>query len=183
MMKIRTTTSLAITIGIVTVLLQGCVREPRVSIGGKYLSTTYGSTKRSHPHTGVDYEKPEGAPVLAPADGEVTGVSIESPTIRGMLCGRGVNIWHTGQAAKHMTMLCHMKRVNVKVGDRVRQGQVIGSVGTTGCRRANNCIPHLHFAVLYDYRRVDPGTRIGGCYDKTKPLTDPEKPLVYPVRC
>ena len=185
MRKREKTAKLTIFVGLLALVVQGCTTGPTVTAGGKYLATTYGpgAGKRPWPHMGVDYRKPEGSAVLAPGDGEITGLSFGSKSINAMLCGKGVNIWHTGLAAKHMTRFCHMKRVDVKVGDRVRQGQVIGTVGRTGCRRANNCTPHLHFEVRYDYRLVDPATRIGGCYKEGKRTTDPNKPLVYPVRC
>ena len=185
MTKCHTRIRLTVIIGILTLLVQGCVTTPHIRPGGEYLATTYGlsGAKRPWPHRGEDYATPIGTPVLAPGDGEITSVSFESQTIRGMHCGGGVRIWHTGTTAKHMTWLCHMNRVDVKVGDHVRQGQVIGTVGATGCRRANNCFPHLHFEVRYDYQLVRPSTRIGGCYKKGSPPANPDKPLVYPVRC
>jgi len=101
-----------------------------------------------------------------------------------MQCGNGLRIFHTGTSAMHMTRDCHLWRVTIAQGDKVKQGQIIGTVGDSGCRTCKQftCSPHLHFEVLYDYRLVDPSTRIGGCHKAEGSGPTPNKPLVYPIR-
>ena len=175
----------AATSGLLAVVLQGCVPGPAIMPGGGHFgATSYGESQRPTPHKGVDYQKQRGTPVIAAGQGQVTRLSIESPTTRTRSqCGNGVNIFHTGPAAKHMTKYCHMQKVIVKAGDTVEQGQVLGTIGTSGCRKGLNCAPHLHFEVWHDYRVVDPATRISGCYEEGTTQVNPDKPLIYPVKC
>ena len=166
----------------VAIIAGGCAQGPMVMPGGQYQASTAGTHKRPWPHRGIDYAKPEGTLIIAPAQGKVTGVFEESASMQRFNCGNGVGIWHTGPARKISTKICHMRTVHVKQGDIVEQGQRIGTVGRSGCR-GTNCDPHVHLEVLYDYRLVNPKTRIGGCYEEGWTPSDPEKPLVYPVRC
>ncbi|MEG8039778.1 M23 family metallopeptidase [Sphingomonas sp. LR60] len=96
-------------------------------------------------HGGVDVAKPEGAEVVAPADGVVTLAADPPFTLEGRLLildhGHGVT-----------SAFLHLSRIDVRVGERVRQGQPIGLVGRTG--RATG--PHLHWAMTWNGARIDP---------------------------
>jgi murein DD-endopeptidase MepM/ murein hydrolase activator NlpD len=96
-------------------------------------------------HAGVDFAAPPGTPILAAGAGHV----IEAGVKGGY--GKWVKIAHEGNLA---TGYAHMSRIapGVKRSARVRQGQVIGYVGTTGLSTG----PHLHFELHRGGRPVDP---------------------------
>lgn len=96
-----------------------------------------------NPHSGLDFAVPTGTPVKAPADGVVTIVDDY------YFNGKTIFIDH-GQGL--ITMYCHLSAQDVKVGQVVKRGQVIGKVGATG--RATG--PHLHWNVSLNNQRVDP---------------------------
>jgi len=95
-------------------------------------------------HSGMDIAVPTGTPVKAPAAGVVTFAAADLYLTGGTLLldhGFGVS-----------SNFLHLSRIDVKVGDRVQQGQVIGAVGATG--RATG--PHLHWGMNWFDVRVDP---------------------------
>ncbi len=97
------------------------------------------------PHYGVDIARPTGTPVASPADGVVVLAGPPKFSLEGNLLiidhGMGLN-----------SAFLHLSRVDVKVGDHVRQGQVVGAIGMTG--RATG--PHLHWAMNLADVRIDP---------------------------
>jgi murein DD-endopeptidase MepM/ murein hydrolase activator NlpD len=95
------------------------------------------------PHKGTDYAAPIGTPILATADGVVT----ESTRKGGN--GKYVKIRHNGT---YSTQYLHMKAQNVKRGQYVRQGDVIGWIGMTG----NTGGPHVCYRFWKNGRQVDP---------------------------
>jgi murein DD-endopeptidase MepM/ murein hydrolase activator NlpD len=103
----------------------------------------YNGTPKS-PHSGVDIAAPQGTPIHAPAGGIVT---FANPDL--YLTGGTVLIDHGHGVSSNFL---HMSRIDVKVGDRVEQGQVIGLVGATG--RATG--PHMHWGMNWFDVRVDP---------------------------
>lgn len=101
----------------------------------------YGNKVR--PHKGTDFAAAIGTPIIATANGTV----IESTRRGGN--GKYVKIKHN---ATYSTQYLHMKNRNVKVGDYVKQGDVIGWVGMTG----NTGGPHVCYRFWKNGRQVDP---------------------------
>ena len=101
--------------------------------------------RRYRPHLGVDFAAPRGTPVRATADGTVQVAGWK----RGM--GRMVRLRH---AAGLETVYGHLHRIasGLRAGTRVRQGQVIGYVGSTGLATGS----HLHYGVRRGGRFVNP---------------------------
>lgn len=95
------------------------------------------------PHKGTDYAAPIGTPILATANGTVS-----ESTRRGGN-GKYVKIRHNGT---YSTQYLHMKKQNVKKGDFVQQGEVIGWIGMTG----NTGGPHVCYRFWKNGRQVDP---------------------------
>jgi murein DD-endopeptidase MepM/ murein hydrolase activator NlpD len=96
-------------------------------------------------HAGVDVAGATGEPVVAPADGVVILAADRPYTLEGNLLmidhGRGLN-----------SAFLHLSRIDVKLGDHIRQGQRIGAIGATG--RATG--PHLHWGMKWREARIDP---------------------------
>ncbi len=95
-------------------------------------------------HKGLDLGARYGSPIFAAARGKVSKSGWISNT-----CGLGAVIYH-GQ--KRATIYCHMSLVFVRRGERVRRGELIGLVGTTG----RSTGPHLHFSVKINKRYRNP---------------------------
>jgi biotin carboxyl carrier protein len=95
-------------------------------------------------HSGMDIAAPNGTPVKAPAGGIVT---FASPDL--YLTGGTVLLDHGHGVSSNFL---HLSRIDVKVGDRIEPGQVIGAVGATG--RATG--PHLHWGMNWFDVRIDP---------------------------
>ena len=97
------------------------------------------------PHSGVDVARPTGTPIVAPADGVVT-LAAETPfTLEGYLLmidhGMGLN-----------SAFLHLSRIDVRPGQRVAQGQLLGAIGTSG----RSTGPHLHWGMKWQDERIDP---------------------------
>ncbi|MEQ4337124.1 M32 family metallpeptidase [Pseudomonas syringae pv. atrofaciens] len=101
-----------------------------------------------NPHSGLDFAVPAGTPIKSPAAGKVI------LTGNYFFNGNTVFVDH-GQG--FISMFCHMSKIDVKVGDLVPRGGVVGKVGATG--RATG--PHMHWNVSLNDARVDPAIFIG----------------------
>lgn len=120
--------------------------EGRISgrFGSQRVYVVKGKDVPKSPHPGMDIAVPQGTPVKAPASGVVTFADSSLYLTGGTVLidhGRGVS-----------SNFLHLSRVDVKVGDRVEQGQIIGAVGMTG--RATG--PHLHWGMNWFDVRLDP---------------------------
>lgn len=113
-------------------------------ITGVYGSQRIINGKKKQPHYGVDIARPTGTPVVAPAAGLIT---LAEPDL--FYSGGTILIDHGHQLT---SSLLHLSKLKVKVGDRVRKGQVIGEVGATG--RATG--PHLDWRMKLRKYQVDP---------------------------
>ncbi|MCD0504365.1 M23 family metallopeptidase [Bordetella petrii] len=101
-----------------------------------------------NPHSGLDFAVPTGTPIKAPAAGRVVLVGDY------FFNGKTVFVDH-GQG--FISMFCHLSAIDVKVGDELARGGVVGKVGSTG--RATG--PHLHWNISLNDARVDPAIFIG----------------------
>jgi len=120
--------------------------EGRISgrFGNQRVYVVHGKDVPKSPHSGMDIAVPEGTPVKAPAAGIVTFADPDLYLTGGTLLidhGHGVS-----------SNFLHLSRIDVKVGERVKQGQVVGAVGMTG--RATG--PHLHWGLNWFGVRLDP---------------------------
>lgn len=119
-------------------------------VDGSRISSGYGM--RRHPilgysrmHRGLDFAAPAGTPIKAAGDGVVEFTRYDSSF------GRNIRLRHAGG---YKTRYAHMSRFarNIRAGVRVRQGQIIGYVGSTGLSTG----PHLHYEVSYQGRSMNP---------------------------
>jgi len=122
----------------------GFIHPAEGRISGVYGSQRILNGTPKNPHYGMDIAVGTGTPIKAPAGGVV---SFADPDL--YLTGGTVLIDH-GHGLN--SSFLHMSRLDVKVGDRVEQGQVIGAVGATG--RATG--PHLHWGFNWFDVRLDP---------------------------
>jgi Membrane proteins related to metalloendopeptidases len=122
----------------------------RTPVDGARLSSGFG--KRRHPilgynrmHKGVDFAAPKGTPILAAGDGVIRSAG------RNRGYGNYVEIRHDSE---FRTAYAHLSRFakGIKHGTRVKQGQVIGFVGSTGLATGS----HLHFEVIHKGAKVNP---------------------------
>lgn len=114
------------------------------------ISGIYGSQRilggvPRNPHAGVDIARPTGTPVTAPASGIVALAGPPKLSLEG-------NLLIIDHGNRLFSSFLHLSRTDVKVGDRVAQGQRVGAIGATG--RATG--PHLHWAMSWGDVRVDP---------------------------
>ncbi len=122
----------------------------KTPIDGARLSSGYG--RRRHPilgytrmHRGLDFAAPRGTPVYAAGNGTIVRAG------RNGAYGKYIRIRHNG---RYSTAYAHLNgiRRGLRKGGRVRQGQIIGYVGSTG----RSTGPHLHYEILIGNRQVNP---------------------------
>jgi murein DD-endopeptidase MepM/ murein hydrolase activator NlpD len=121
----------------------------KTPINGARLSSKFGM--RKHPidgfnkmHRGTDFAAPMGTPIMASGDGVIT---------RARWCGGGGNCIKIRHNSTYETVYAHMKNFarGIKEGLRIKQGQVIGFVGSTG----KSTGPHLHYEVIKNGKKID----------------------------
>ena len=121
----------------------------KTPINGARLSSSFGN--REHPilgytklHTGTDFAAPSGTPIMASGSGTI---------IRSRWCGGGGNCVKIKHNSTYSTVYAHMKSFakGIKEGRKVKQGQVIGYVGSTGMSTG----PHLHYEVIVNGKKVN----------------------------
>jgi murein DD-endopeptidase MepM/ murein hydrolase activator NlpD len=121
----------------------------KTPINGARLSSSFGM--RKHPidgynkmHRGTDFAAPMGTPIMASGSGTIT---------RARWCGGGGNCIKIKHNSTYETIYAHMKSFarGIKEGLRVKQGQVIGYVGSTG----NSTGPHLHYEVVVNGKKIN----------------------------
>ena len=121
----------------------------KTPINGARLSSSFGM--RKHPilgfnkmHKGTDFAAPTGTPIMASGSGTVT---------RARWCGGGGNCVKIRHNSTYETIYAHMSKFasGVKEGRKVKQGQIIGYVGSTGLSTG----PHLHYEVVVNGKKVN----------------------------
>ncbi len=124
----------------------------KTPINGARLSSSFGM--RKHPilgfnkmHRGTDFAAPKGTPIMASGDGKV---------IRARWCGGGGNCVKIKHNSTYSTVYAHMSKFarGIKEGARVKQGQIIGYVGSTGMSTG----PHLHYEVIENGKKINSQT-------------------------
>ncbi|WP_428033155.1 peptidoglycan DD-metalloendopeptidase family protein [Amphritea sp.] len=96
-----------------------------------------------NPHSGLDIAGGQGGAISAPAPGKVVAVGEYFFNGNTVIVDHGYGL---------TTMYCHMSRIDVKTGDQLNTGDIIGAIGKTG--RVTG--PHLHWSVSLNNTRVDP---------------------------
>ena len=121
----------------------------KTPVNGARLSSSFGM--RKHPilgynkmHRGTDFAAPMGTPIMASGSGTIT---------RARWCGGGGNCVKIKHNSTYQTVYAHMKSFakGVKEGRKVKQGQIIGYVGSTGLSTG----PHLHYEVIVNGKKVN----------------------------
>ena len=121
----------------------------KTPINGARLSSAFGM--RKHPilgynkmHRGTDFAAPSGTPIMASGSGTIT---------RARWCGGGGNCVKIKHNSTYETIYAHMKSFarGIKEGRKVKQGQIIGYVGSTGMSTG----PHLHYEVVVNGKKVN----------------------------
>ena len=124
--------------------LKAPLKFSRISSGFSY-ARKHPVTRRVQPHTGIDYAAPKGTPVMTIGDGVITSMKYE---------GAGGNTIRIRHNSVYSTAYLHLSGYakGLKAGQRVRQGQVIGYVGSTG----RSTGPHLDFRVWKNGSPINP---------------------------
>ena len=124
----------------------------KTPINGARLSSSFGM--RKHPisgftkmHRGTDFAAPMGTPIMASGSGTI---------LAAKWCGGGGNCVKIKHNSTYTTVYAHMKSFGkgIRVGRKVRQGQIIGYVGSTGISTG----PHLHYEVIVNGKHVNSRT-------------------------
>ena len=124
----------------------------KTPINGARLSSSFGM--RKHPilgfnkmHKGTDFAAKKGTPIMASGDGKI---------IRARWCGGGGNCIKIKHNSTYLTVYAHLSKFasGIKEGARVKQGRIIGYVGSTGMSTG----PHLHYEVIENNKKINSQT-------------------------
>ena len=124
----------------------------KTPINGARLSSKFGM--RKHPidgynkmHRGTDFAAPKGTPVMASGDGII---------LKAAWCGGGGNCVKIKHNSSYSTVYAHLSKFasGIRKGKRIKQGQIIGYVGSTG----KSTGPHLHYEVIYNGKKINSQT-------------------------
>ena len=124
----------------------------KTPINGARLSSSFGM--RKHPilgfnkmHRGTDFAAPQGTPIMASGDGKI---------IKASWCGGGGNCIKIKHNETYSTVYAHLYKFapGIKKGVRVKQGRIIGYVGSTGLSTG----PHLHYEVIENGKKINSQT-------------------------
>ena len=124
----------------------------KTPINGARLSSSFGMRKHpilgySKKHMGTDFAAPMGTPIMASGSGTV---------VAAKWCGGGGNCIKIKHNSTYETIYAHMKSFSkiIRKGKKVRQGQIIGYLGSTGLSTG----PHLHYEVIINGKKVNSQT-------------------------
>jgi len=124
----------------------GFVMPAEGRISGIFGSQRILNGEPRNPHNGLDIAAPTGTPIIAAADGVVSLIHEDM-----YFSGKTVMIDH-GLGLE--SVYIHMSKIHVTDGQQVRQGELIGEIGSTG----RSTGPHLHWGVSWYSTRLDPET-------------------------
>ena len=129
-----------------------------IPLRSRALSDRYGMrkdpfTKKKAFHGGLDFKAKRGSPVYAPSDGIVRtasrkygfGLLVELQHGRGFFPGKKKSV-------RYRTRFAHLSKINVRRGQKIKRGDLIGLVGSTG----RSTGPHLHYEIIINGRRTNP---------------------------
>ena len=129
-----------------------------IPLRSRALSDRYGMrkdpfTKKKAFHGGLDFKAKRGSPVYAPSDGIVRtasrkygfGLLVELQHGRGFFPGKKKTV-------RYRTRFAHLSKINVRRGQKIKRGDLIGLVGSTG----RSTGPHLHYEIIINGRRTNP---------------------------
>ncbi len=124
-----------------------CFKEPvpnKKRISGPFGSRRILNGEVTNTHSGTDYAAPIGTSIYSPSDG-VVALTHQNMFLSGktLLINHGFGLYSS---------YSHLNKITVKEGDKLKQGQKIGEVGTTG----RSTGPHLHYVINWYGIRVDP---------------------------
>ncbi len=125
----------------------------KTPVDGARISSGFGT--RKHPvlgytrmHKGLDFAAPRGTPIYASGDGSITYMGINGGY------GNFVTVRHNSEFSTNYAHMNHFKR-GLKLHQKVKQGDIIGYVGTTGLSTG----PHLHYEIVRNGVKVNPATQ------------------------
>ena len=115
---------------------------------GGYISSLFGEVRKPSIHKGIDIAKSLGADVNASLEGKVIQAGYNN--------GGYGNLIVLEHSNNMKTYYAHLSNIYVNVGEMVKQGDIIGAIGSTG----NSTGPHLHFELRINNEPVDPSKYI-----------------------
>jgi murein DD-endopeptidase MepM/ murein hydrolase activator NlpD len=120
------------------------VKSTQANIASGYGYRIHPIYKTTMMHTGIDFTAPIGTPIYAAGNG-----SVRSVEMNGRGYGNNVIINH---GFGYETLYGHMSRINVRNGQKINRGDIIGYVGNTGSSTG----PHLHYEVIRNGNKINP---------------------------